>query len=153
MPKPTPTPPANGDKKEVPKEVLESDFVQKLLIDLDYQTKRAEIAENRLNDTNKLLTKMEVSRDSWESLFNDERKVSVNLQTALAESRTETAQIRVANLALLNQREIDKQYIADQKIEIKDLKRDRWKYFAGGVAVGFASGVPTGSLLAVKFNF
>lgn len=109
--------------------------------------------DSQLQTANGQIAELQTDRNQWKNLFLDERKATTELRVSLAESRTESANLRVANAGYLRQRDLDKEFIADQQTEIKQLRRSRWKYAAAGFVAGFATGVPTGSLIAVKFNF
>jgi len=138
---------------QVPKDLQSNKFVQLLLISLEYQTQRAENEKLQRIQTEGQLIEMQKARDEWKNNFWEERKATAQLQISLSESRNETAQVRIANEGFLRQRELDKQFISDQSKEIKQLRRSRWKYAAGGFIAGFATGFPTGVFVSMKFNF
>lgn len=138
---------------EIPKELQNNKFVQLLLITVEYQTERANNANAQLQTANGQIAELQTDRNQWKNLFLDERRATTELQVSLAESRNESAQLRIANQVAANQRELDKNFISTQESEIRRLKRSRWKYAAAGFAAGFATGVPSGALIAVKFNF
>ena len=132
---------------------IDEKAVQILLANLEKQTKRADEAERQLIEARNQTKEVQAARDEWKNLYLEETKATNLLRTSLAESRNESANLRIANAAFANQRELDKNFISDQAAEIKNLRRSRWKYAAGGFVAGFAAGVPTGGLIAVKFNF
>ncbi len=140
-PNPKPTPP-NSDK-----------FIQDLLATVKSQTERANEAERQAIEARGQTAEAVAARDEWKNLYLEQGKAVDKLQIALAESRSESSNLRTGLAVAANQRDLDKGFIADQQKEIKDLRRARWKYAAVGFAAGFGAGVPTGSLIAVKFNF
>ncbi len=142
---PSPTP--SLSTTNVPNRLKTDEFVQVLLVQLEYQTKRAESAEQTSKTQGALISEVQKSREEWKILYIDEVAAHGVTRVALGEERSSNTASRLAITTFQSQRQLDIQELEYRANRISELKASRFKWAVGS----FAAGIGTGIGLSLKF--
>lgn len=137
---PTPTPSITNIV--VPDKYKNDKFIQLLLSDNANLKKEITQVTKERDDKDSQLKEVSLSRNTWQSLFMDERKSSDDLRVSYSKLQDSYASQTISLSSAQNQRLMDKNLLDNQAKDIKHLKRSRVVYagitFIFGLGTGYA---------------